>query len=80
MEGTSGEMYVDGVSAFDRMGMGGCRSTAAAEEFSAHEASVDVRSSGEGDGAGGFKVEIEEGAIYRVEVRAAHGGGGGGGG
>jgi len=44
--------------------------TTTTEEFSTDETAVDVWSGGEGDGAGVFKVEIEEGAGYCVEVGA----------
>ena len=63
-------MNVDTVPLCDGMCVGWCLPAFAAEEFPADEAAVDVWGGFECYGAGGLKVEVEEGAVDGVEVWA----------
>ena len=61
-------MNIDTMPFGDGMSIGGCLGTTTTEEFAAGEAAVDVWGGFECYGAGGFEVEVEEGAVDGVEV------------
>eukprot|EP00985_Skeletonema_marinoi_P009914 scaffold4672_cov72-Skeletonema_marinoi.AAC.1 len=63
-------MNIDAMPLLDGMRIRGCLFALAAEEFTADEAPVNVWGGFECDGARGFKVKVEEGAVDGVEVRA----------
>ncbi len=52
----------------DGMGISGCLGPTTTKELTAGEAAVDVWGGFECYGAGGFEVEVEEGAVDGVEV------------
>ena len=63
-------MKIDTVPLFYGMSVGGCLFALPAEEFPTDEADVDMWRGFECDGAGGLEVEVEEGSVDGVEVRA----------
>ena len=61
-------MNIHAMPLLDGMRVSGCLFALAAEEFTADEAPVNVWGRFECDGARGFKVKVEEGAVDGVEV------------
>eukprot|EP00957_Ditylum_brightwellii_P039791 3012882-Ditylum_brightwellii.AAC.1 len=66
-------MDKDGMACIYRVCVGWCVLTSSTEEFTTHETAVDVWTRLKGDGTGMFKVKIEEGTVYCVEVGACLG-------